>query len=368
MPTSNASIPSVRELLLNRLDSGSWPGARNDDYWLVLAVEGGGMRGAVSSGMLLTLEQLGFRDCFDEVVGTSAGAIAGAFFATGQGTSGSVLYYTVLNSQRFVDRRRLLRERAIMDLDYLFDEAIAAHGFDWDALLDNDIPVWATVSPADPNDTPHCFLVGGDVENARQVLKASAALPVLTGRSRQIGDKEYIDGGLTEAVPWSSAIERGATHVLAVRSRGYNQAGLPEELSALERLTVPRLVRRMHNDHVADTVNMSAKRFVNCTEALRSIIEGTGSAVVARGRPVMIDAVLPAEEVELPERLEVDTHLLMNALTGGASAMVKYLDLDGFRVEQRVVVTHPRAPIGRVRTSALAPVVRDRRRSPRRER
>ena len=82
----------------------------------------------------------------------------------------------------------------------------------------------------------------------------------------------------------------------------------------------------------------------------------------------MIDAVLPAEEVELPERLEVDTHVLMDALTGGASAMVKYLDLDGFRVEQRVVVTHPRAPIGRVRTTALAPVVRDRRRSPRRDR
>ena len=319
------------------------------------------MRGAVSSGMLLALEQLGLRDCFDGVVGTSAGAIAGAFFATGHGTSGSVLYYTVLNSQRFVDRRRLLREPAIMDLDYLFDEAITTHGFDWDVLLDNDIPVWATVSPADPDDTTRCFQVGGDVERARQILKASAALPVITGRSRPIGDKEYIDGGMTEAVPWSSAIKLGATHVLVARSRGFNLGGQPEELTALERLTVPRLVRRLHNDHVADTVNLSAKRFVNCTEALRSIIEGTGSPVDAGGRRVEIDVVLPAQTVDLPERLELDTHVLMDALTGGAAAMVKYLALEGFRVEQRVVVTHPRAPVGRVRTSALAPVVRDRR-------
>jgi len=352
---------SVRQLLLDRLDSGSTPGNRTDDHHLVLAVEGGGMRGAVSSGMLLSLEQLGFRDSFDEIVGTSSGAIAAAFFAIGQGTSGSVLYYRVLNSDRFMDRRRLLRDGAIMDLDYLLGEAFEEHGFDWDALVETDIAVWAIASATNPSDSRRLFRVGESVRQAKEVLAASAALPVFSGRSRPIGDGEYVDGGMLEAVPWSSALERGATHVLAVRSRGYNRDGMPEELNALERLTVPRLVGRLHNAYVTEIVQQSATRFFNCTESLRSIVEGNGSPVASGGRPVTIEAVLPDEEVVLPDRLEADSNVLMDALTAGAQAMVEYLDLDGFRVEQRVVVTHPRAPVGRVRTSALTPIVQDRR-------
>ena len=37
-----------------------------------------------------------------------------------------------------------------------------------------------------------------------------------------------------------------------------------------------------------------------------------------------------------PDRLEVDTHVLMDALTAGAQAMIEYVDLEGFAVEQRV--------------------------------
>lgn len=341
------------------------PGKRTDDYKVVLAVEGGGMRGAVSSGMLLTLEQLGLRNSFDSVIGTSAGAIAGAFFVTGQGTSGSVLYYTVLNSERFMHRRRLLREGAIMDLDYLIDDAMDRHGFTWTDLVESDIPLFATVTPVDPENTTRLFEVGGSEERARRVLAATACLPVIAGPSRYVDDKAYIDGGMTEAVPWSSAIDSGATHVLAIRSRGFNKDGKPEPFNVFERATVPRLVKRMHGEYVAEVVRTSSSRFWNTTEALRAVVAGEATPMAGAGRPVVVDAVIPSPDAELPDRLEVDTHVLMDALTAGAQAMVEYLDLEGFAVEQRVVVTHPRAPVGRVRTTALAPIVSSRRSSSR---
>jgi predicted acylesterase/phospholipase RssA len=42
------------------------------------------MRGVVSAGMLVALEQLGTLDCFDSIWGASAGALNGAYFLTGQ--------------------------------------------------------------------------------------------------------------------------------------------------------------------------------------------------------------------------------------------------------------------------------------------
>jgi len=357
-------IPSVRDLILDRAESNSLPGNRDDGHRLIVAVEGGGMRGAVSSGMLLALEQLGLRNTVDEVVGTSAGAIAGAFFATGQGTAGSVLYYTVLNSERFLSRRRLMGEGSAIDLDYLIDEALDRHGFDWGRLVDGDIPVWATVTPVDPENTTRLFQVGESEAHARRVLAATACLPVLAGTARYVDANQYVDGGMINAVPWSTALERGATHVLVIRSRRFNE-GKPEPLNRFERVTVPRLVKRMYGEHIADVVNDSADRFFASTESLRAAIDGRGIPIAAKGRPVELAAVLPEPEVDLPDRLEVDTHVLMDALAGGAQAMLDFLDLEGFQVEQRVVVNHPRAPVGRVRAEALTPIVSSRRHSAR---
>ena len=49
----------VARLLRERVDSGSVPGARQDPHRVALALEGGGMRGVVSAGMVAALERLG---------------------------------------------------------------------------------------------------------------------------------------------------------------------------------------------------------------------------------------------------------------------------------------------------------------------
>ncbi len=360
------SPPAVRDVLLDRLVEGSRPGHRTDGHKVVLAVEGGGMRGAVSAGMLLALEQLGLRDSVDEVVGTSAGAIAGAFFVVEQGTKGSSMYYTVLNSQRFVDRRRLVRSGPVLDIDWLITEAFDEQGFDWSGLVGADIPLWAVVSPAEADNHKRVFRVGETVDRAQRVLSATASIPVVAGPSKVIDGDTYVDGGMTEAVPWRTAVERGATHVLAIRSRRWVEDGRPEDYNLFERTTVPRLVRRTHGDHVTDLVNDSPDRFFVNTESLRAIVAGEACPIdQGDDPPVVFDVVMPAPEVALPDRLEVDTHVLMDALGAGAQAMIDHLDIEGFAVEQRVVVTHPRALVGPVRKNALTPIVKDRREQPR---
>jgi len=74
------------ELVRQRASSGSKPGKRapGDTAKLALVVEGGGMRGAVSGGGLQALHDLGLRDVFDCVYGSSAGAINATYFLSGQ--------------------------------------------------------------------------------------------------------------------------------------------------------------------------------------------------------------------------------------------------------------------------------------------
>ncbi|GAA1517960.1 patatin-like phospholipase family protein [Nocardioides humi] len=64
--------------LAERRASGSGPGQRSDGLRIALAIEGGGNRAAYSAGMALALDEAGLTRAFDDVYGTSGGALNAA--------------------------------------------------------------------------------------------------------------------------------------------------------------------------------------------------------------------------------------------------------------------------------------------------
>ncbi|KAL3783701.1 hypothetical protein ACHAW5_005186 [Stephanodiscus triporus] len=76
----------VLNLLHQRYYSQSTPMSRaaNDTAILSLAIEGGGMRGAVSGGMAAAIACLGLSNAFDSIYGSSAGSIIGCYFVSRQ--------------------------------------------------------------------------------------------------------------------------------------------------------------------------------------------------------------------------------------------------------------------------------------------
>jgi predicted acylesterase/phospholipase RssA len=91
---------------------------------LALAVAGGGMRAAVSSGMCVVLEAAGLLPAFDRIYGTSAGALNGAATAAGQAAISSTHYQDAALG-RVICPLRALRRRPIIDFDLMFGEVIA---------------------------------------------------------------------------------------------------------------------------------------------------------------------------------------------------------------------------------------------------
>ena len=82
------------------------------------------MRGVVTAGMLSGLESLDLLSCFDAVYGTSAGALAGAYFVAGQMRFGTTTFYEDVNNRWFIDLFRLIRGQPVMDLDFIFENVM----------------------------------------------------------------------------------------------------------------------------------------------------------------------------------------------------------------------------------------------------
>ena len=115
----------VLQAVLERAQTGSRPGARSDEHTVCLAVEGGGLRGAVSAGMCAVLEATGLVNAFDRIYGVSAGALNGCATATRHAAL-SATHYEDAVRRRVINPVRPFRGQPVIDLDLLFDDVIAA--------------------------------------------------------------------------------------------------------------------------------------------------------------------------------------------------------------------------------------------------
>src|SRR5262245_32067681 len=107
--------------ILARARRGERAGGATDGRKLGLVVEGGAMRGVFSAGAGVGLEELGLTAVFDEVYGSSSGAINAAYFLAGQAAYGATIYYEDINNSRFINFGRLTK---ILDVDFLFEEVL----------------------------------------------------------------------------------------------------------------------------------------------------------------------------------------------------------------------------------------------------
>lgn len=177
------------------------------------------MRGVVSGGMVTALEELGLKGAFDFVVGTSAGALAGAFFLAGQSRMGTSIYYEDLTGREWLDYRRGIARAPILAFDYLFEDLMGSRKpLDWQAVIDSPIPLHAVATELPDY---RRALLGGfrSAEELRLSLSASARIPLVSGHPIKLNDSSYIDGSLKESIPTAAALDLGATHMLVLLTR-----------------------------------------------------------------------------------------------------------------------------------------------------
>jgi predicted patatin/cPLA2 family phospholipase len=231
----------VLQVLRERRDSGSQPGARTDEYRVGLALEGGGMRGVVSAAMITALEDLGLTDAFDAVFGASSGSVNAAYFLAGDSWYPLSIYYDDLTTTLFLDFRRALRGKPMLNLDYAFDIIVERlKPLDFGTLLSSPIEFHIAVTSVDDKATLTACRFAGK-EDMKAALRASGWLPVATRGTAMFRDKRVIDGGVLVSHPFRFALDDGCTHVLSLSTRPIQPPR--QRPSLLQRFTAMRLNR-----------------------------------------------------------------------------------------------------------------------------
>ena len=263
----------VLEAILARKRSGSVPGDRSDGMRIGLAVEGGGMKGVISAGMCGEMLRCGFADCFDAVYGSSAGAMNLTYYLANQ-PEGIAAYEEDLVDGGFLDLRRLpaLQRmgprkgkkgesmdkswdesvdedpgpdtvRPAMDVSYLVDGVMdhsPTRPLNWDALINSRVPLKVVATSLDTL-TP-VVLEGPwkGVEDLKQCLKASAAVPIFAGPEPVTWrGQRLVDAAVMEPVPVHAAIADGCTHVLVLCTRSLPPLGEKMPASTADDPAVP---------------------------------------------------------------------------------------------------------------------------------
>lgn len=323
----NAPVPTVLptlELIRLRARQGSRPGARSDDCRLALVIEGGGMRGVVSGGMVAALEHLGLRDVFDDVYGSSSGAMAGAYFVASQARFGTTIYYQCLGGARFIRKLNLLSRRPVMDTSYLLDHVCRdVRPLDTSAILDGDIPL--NVIGSSMRDrasvTISEFACEDDVFEA---LRGSITVPGIAGPAVPFNGDRLFDSALYESIPLSAARAGGATHalVLLTRTKGTTRSAPGPVASALLRFAL-----RNQPSEIAEDWLRIHHGYAREMDEIRNAEDGDCPGIHAQR--IQLDGTL-----RNVSQLETRPAVLESAAREGFKAVFAALGLDGFIATQ----------------------------------
>lgn len=248
---------AVLQLLRERNQRESTPGHRADDARLVLLIEGGSSRGAYSGGMAVAIEQLGLLPLFDAVYGSSAGTLNAAWLLCGRAGRSKHAWWDPAIMRGTIDPRRLLRRKPVVDTQFLVHTVytrIMPMGFQ--EILDNAVEFHPMATDALTGAATDLHEHVRDIPSLQAALRASTAMPLLAGKPVVIGDRSFLDAGLSEAIPVRTALSQNATHVVALRTRRADEIVLPP--SRGERLVLSRWFAR-HAPGVAATYLRSAQ-------------------------------------------------------------------------------------------------------------
>ena len=196
-----------------------------------LVLEGGAMRGMYTAGVLDVFMEQGIT--FDGVIGVSAGALFGVNLLSKQ--AGRVIRYNKrFNADPdYLGLRPLLRTGNIVDTDYAYNRVPRTLDvFDDETYRASGVPFYAVVTNVETGEPE--YIKVDSVFEQMDVLRASGSMPFVS-RPVEINGKKYLDGAITDSIPFAKFIEMGYDKLVVVLTKpaGYVKKPMSKPLIRL---------------------------------------------------------------------------------------------------------------------------------------
>lgn len=180
-----------------------------------LVLEGGGMRGLFTAGVLDAFLDAGIE--VDGIVSVSAGALFGVNFLSKQ--KGRALRYNkkYASYPEYMGLRSWLKTGNVVNKDFTYYKVpMELDIFDEKTFEESGVPFYATVTNLATGE-PEYHKVDNVFEQM-ELLRASSALPLASKIVEWNGNK-YLDGGLSDSIPVDFAKSLGFDKIIVVLTR-----------------------------------------------------------------------------------------------------------------------------------------------------
>jgi NTE family protein len=171
-----------------------------------LALGGGAARGFAHVGVIAALEEAGIK--VDLIVGTSAGSLVGAIYASGKTAAQLQEIAMKMEEAEITDWTLPIFNRGVLRGDAL---ALYVNRQITHKLIES-LPIPLGIVATDLRSGQGVLFRQGDTG---QAVRASSAVPSVFTPVK-IGEREYVDGGLVAPVPVRFAKQMGAELIIAV--------------------------------------------------------------------------------------------------------------------------------------------------------
>lgn len=253
-----------------------------------LVLEGGGLRGVFTCGVLDCFMDKGIR--FPFTVGVSAGACNGLSYMSGQRGRAKSSNIDLMDKHHYVGFKYLLTQGCIMDYKLLFEDfPKKIIPYDYEAYFANtDRFVMVTTNCL--TGKAEYLEEKSDSKRVMDIVRASSSLPYVT-KITYVDGVPMLDGGIADSIPVEYAKSQGYERMVVIltRNKGYrkNEKQLP----------VPKVIYRKYPELRKTLASRNAQ--YNRTMEMIERLEEEGSLTVIR----------PVHPIEV-DRMEKDTDKL----------------------------------------------------------
>jgi predicted patatin/cPLA2 family phospholipase len=187
-----------------------------------LVLEGGGLRGVFTCGVLDCFMDHGIR--FPFTVGVSAGACNGLSYMSGQRGRARSSNIDLMEKHHYVGFKYLITQGCIMDYKLLFEdfpEKIIPYNYD--AYFSNPDRFVMVTTNCLTGEAKY-FEEKSSSERVMSIVRASSSLPFVS-KITYVDGVPMLDGGIVDSIPVQYALDQGYEKLVVIltRNKGYRK-------------------------------------------------------------------------------------------------------------------------------------------------